>query len=166
MDYLPRPALVAFRMANTATPTSAKTASHMVAQPNTLNIKTTNLTIKANAMFSLATLMVFREIRMAFGKLRKSSFKRTKSAASTAASDPISPMATPTPARAKTGASLTPSPTKISVWSPVCSALTFSTFSWGRRPANHRVIPKLPAAAEAAFSRSPVSITVSRIPNL
>lgn len=58
-------------MARTATPTSAKTASHMLAIPRMLRSSTANFTARAKMMFCRATAMVFREMRMALGRLRQ-----------------------------------------------------------------------------------------------
>ena len=50
---------MAFRIAMTATPTSAKTASHIVAIPIAPRMSTNALTTSANMMFSLTITRVF-----------------------------------------------------------------------------------------------------------
>ena len=81
-------------------------------------------------------LMVLRAIRIASEICCGSSYISTTSAASMAASEPIAPIATPMSARASTGASLMPSPTKASIPSPAffceSSSSTFSTLSAGK----------------------------------
>ena len=101
-----------FKIQIMATPTSANTAIHILAMPGILSSITPNLTIRAKAMFCRAMEMVRRAIFSALGRPYRSSFRSTRSLASTAASEPTPPIATPTWAIASTGASLTPSPTK------------------------------------------------------
>ena len=81
-----------------------------------------------------------RAMRMASAILAGSSSIRTTSAASMAASEPRAPMAMPTSARDKTGASLMPSPTKarfslgcfaarsVSIWSTLSPVSSFHYF--------------------------------------
>lgn len=68
----------------------------------------------------------FLEMRMAFPIFKGSSSIKTTSAASMAASDPIAPMAIPTSARERTGASLMPSPTKRTFSLPFFCWVIFS----------------------------------------
>ena len=63
------------------------------------------------------------------------------SALSMAASLPAAPMAIPTDAVARDGASFTPSPTIATGPYAASSSFNASTFSWGRRPAPHLVHP-------------------------
>ncbi len=67
----------------------------------------------AKIIFSLAMRIVFLEIEIAKSILDGSSVIITTSEASMAASAPNPPIAIPISANAKTGASLIPSPTKI-----------------------------------------------------
>ena len=57
--------LTAFNIANNATPTSANTASHIVAKPPAPNIKTTTLTPKAKMIFCQTIFRVERLILIA-----------------------------------------------------------------------------------------------------
>ena len=118
-------------------------------------------------MFPRMIPIVLREIRTVEAILPTSSSMSTISAASMAASEPIEPIAIPTSDRIRAGASLIPSPAKASLFFPVCSARSFSsssTFSPGRSSARTSSIPISRATACAAFSRSPDSMTVFRIP--
>ena len=150
-----------------ATPTSPKTASHMLATPRAARTRMTSFTARANTMFCHTMPMVFLARRMARAMLEGLSSMRTTSAASMAASEPMAPMAMPTSARVSTGASLMPSPTKASLWWPSSSARsvsTRSTLSAGRSCAWYSSRPSCAATAAATSSRSPVSITQRRTP--
>ena len=57
--------LTAFNIANNATPTSAKTASHIVAKPPAPNIRTITFTPNANMIFCQTILRVERLILIA-----------------------------------------------------------------------------------------------------
>ena len=81
-------------------------------------------------MFCLAMDMVFLAIRMASGRRDSSSVMMTTSAASMAASLPRPPIATPTSAAARTGASLMPSPAYTTLPS-FFSSSRWDTFSSG-----------------------------------
>ena len=107
-----REALMAFRTAKTVTPTSAKTANHIVAMPMEASKSTATLTTMAKTTFCLAMAIVLRAMRIAVATFEGWSSISTTSAASMAASLPSPPIAMPTSARANTGASLIPSPTK------------------------------------------------------
>ena len=85
---------------------------------------------------------------------------RTTSALSRATSVPL-PMAIPTSARARAGASLTPSPIMATRRPCDRSASTTVIFSSGRSPAWTRSIPSCLATARAVGSRSPVTIETS-----
>ena len=50
--------LTAFNIASRETPTSAKTASHMVAKPKPPKTRTINLTENANTIFCMTTCLV------------------------------------------------------------------------------------------------------------
>ena len=76
---------------------------------------TATLTPIANIAFWRAMPIVRREIPMALTILEGLSSIKTTSAASMAASLPSAPMAIPISARANTGASFIPSPTKARV---------------------------------------------------
>ena len=154
-------------MASTITPTSAKIAIHMLAMPTAPRTRQSSLTPRANQMFSLTIAMHFLAMRTAFATLLGSSSISTTSAASMAASDPMAPMAMPTSARARTGASLMPSPTNASLapagfFSRISS--TLATLSAGSSSAQTRSTPTDFAISSAAALRSPVSITVSLMP--
>ena len=154
---------MALRTARTVTPTSAKTAIHMVARPSTASRSTSTLMPIANAMFSLAMRRVRRAMRTAAAILDGLSSMSTTSAASMAASEPSAPMAMPISARVRTGASLMPSPTKASVPSGSRRS-TCSTFCAGKRPAWNSLTPSCLATEAATLSWSPVSMTVFRTP--
>ena len=110
-------ARVALMIARKATPTSANTAAHIFAKPRAPSTITMILTASANTMFCCTIRTVFLAIAYATAILPGSSSIKTMSAASIAASWPIAPIAIPTSARIKTGASLIPSPVKINVLS-------------------------------------------------
>lgn len=57
---------VAFKIANTDTPTSANTASHIVAIPNAPRVKKMALTPNAKIIFCHTIFFVKLEISMAF----------------------------------------------------------------------------------------------------
>ena len=98
-----------------------------------------------------------------WGRPSTASSTRTMSAASAAMSLPMPPMAMPTAARFRAGASLMPSPTmhtgpdRASYWS------IRRSLSSGRQPASYSVMPSRPATAAAVRSPSPVRSAV-RIP--
>ena len=102
--------LIELMMARTVTPTSAKTASQILAAPIAPRMRTAALTDRAKTIFWRTMRTVLLERRMALAILEGLSSVRTMSAASIAASLPSAPMAMPTSALARTGASLTPSP--------------------------------------------------------
>ena len=150
-----------------ATPTSANTASHMVAKPTAANTNTANFTPSAKTMFCHTMRMVLRAMRIAEAILEGLSSIRTMSAASIAASDPIAPMAMPISARVSTGASLMPSPTKASFpFSDVSPSRrsTWLTLSSGRSLPWYSSSPSFSATAFATSARSPVSMTVFLTP--
>ena len=93
-----------FAMQIKVTPTSAKIAAHIPPIPKKL--KTTTATLRPNAriMFSTAIRFVFRLICSASGIAESSSRVSTMSAASTAASLPMAPIAMPTSAMLRAGA--------------------------------------------------------------
>ena len=106
---------IALRTARTITPTSAKTANPMFANPNVARRRTATLMPIANHAFSFAIKIVRRESLIASAIFDSLSSIKITSAASIAASLPKAPIAMPTSARASTGASLMPSPTKAIV---------------------------------------------------
>ena len=139
----------------------------MFAIPKTLRIRIRILTAIAKAMFACMIPMVLRAMVTVLEIFLTSSSINTTSAASIAASDPISPMAIPTSERIRTGASFTPSPTNARDSRPFCSVISFSTISTlppGSSCAYTRSTPACPAIARAADSLSPVSITVCATP--
>ena len=99
-------------MAIIDTPTSAKTAIHIVAYPNKARAKTLNFISNEKIMLDFTILIVFLLIIIPSLIFLKSSFIITISAASMAASEPTPPIAIPTSDIDNTGASFIPSPTK------------------------------------------------------
>ena len=111
---------------------------------------------------------VRREMRIARAILAGSSSMRTTSAASMAASLPKAPMAMPMSARASTGASLIPSPTKARSRPSLrsfSSRSTCRTLSAGSSWLWTSSTPSWDATCRAAASASPVSITVFSTPS-
>ncbi len=105
---------IAFKIAITETPTSANTASHILATPNAPRSSTSAFIKSAKTIFCFTILKVFLEIFTTCAIFLTSSSIRTTSAASIAASEPILPIAIPTSTLVSTGASLIPSPAKAS----------------------------------------------------
>ena len=83
------------------------------------------------------------------------------SADSIATSVPL-PMAMPTSACTRAGASLMPSPTIATILPSDCNLRTTATLSWGSTSASTRSTPSSRAIAWAVWALSPVSITTSR----
>ena len=90
----------------------------------------------------------------------RSLFIRTMSADSMATSVPV-PMAMPTSALARAGASLMPSPIMATFLPSAWSLRTSSSLSWGRTSATTRSMPVWRRMASAVFLLSPVSMTTS-----
>ena len=113
--------------------------------------------------------MHFFDILIASETFLVSSSISTISAASTAASEPIAPMAIPMSARESTGASFIPSPTKATASFPdalsAISSSIFSTLSPGRSSLYTSSIPIALATSFAVVLLSPVSITVFLMPS-
>lgn len=87
---------------------------------------------------------------------RGSSEARMTPADSIATSVPA-PIAMPTSALARAGASLTPSPTTMATrWPRFCNSATFESLSSGRTSAKYSSIPSSLATAAATCSASPV----------
>ena len=93
---------------------------------------------------------------------RGSSLASTTPADSIATSVPA-PMAMPTSARARAGASLTPSPTMATVNPRSCSSVTVESLSSGRTSEKTSSIPRSAPTARATWSASPV-IMATRMP--
>ncbi len=113
------------------TPTSPNTASHIPAIPRAPRIRNTLLIPRAITIFCMTICFVAFATSIASTSLDGSSVIRTTSAASMAASEPSPPIAIPTSARARTGASLIPSPTKANLLPGLfllSKSSTFSTF--------------------------------------
>ena len=111
--------------------------------------------------------IVLRAIRIIAGIRLILSSIITTSAASIAASLPSDPIAIPTSARAKTGASLMPSPIKAKVcFSSVdlSNASTFSTLSPGNNSLHTSSTPNCFPTASPTDFLSPVNITTSFTP--
>ena len=102
-------------------------------------------------------------IRIASARRSSRSTTRTTSAASEDAVAPRAPMATPTSAAARAGASFTPSPT-MTVTPPSPSAFTASTLSVGSRSDRIRSTPIEMPTDSATSGWSPVTITTRLIP--
>ncbi len=114
-------------------------------------------------MLCSATFTVRCPIRTADAALDRSSRMITTSADSPAAVEPRAPMAIPTSATARTGASLTPSPTIMT--GRRGRDRTASTLSGGRHSARTSVRPASAAMCSAVASASPVSMTVRVTPS-
>ena len=127
------------------------------------------LTPIANAMLDFTIFIVLRAILRINESLRRSSSISTISAASIAASDPSEPMAIPTSALMRTGASLIPSPTYPSLPSPShLLPISFSNseiLSAGSSSYLTSSNPSSFATVSAAACLSPLSITVLRMPS-
>ena len=87
----------------------------MPAMPNAPSIRNTLLIPSAMIIFCITILFVAFATSIASTSFDGSSVIRTTSAASIAASEPSPPIAIPTSALARTGASLIPSPTNASL---------------------------------------------------
>ena len=131
--------------------------------PNAATSIRATLRAMPSQMLLRATRMVRRPISTASATLAMSSATSTTSADSLAAVEPRAPMAMPTSAAARTGASLTPSPTMITGRGSI--AATAFTLSSGSSPARTSVMPRPSATAAAVPWPSPVSMTVRRMPS-
>ena len=120
-----------FNTQRIATPVSANTASHMEAIPMSPSTMTSAFTASANTTFWLEIAPVLFAILIAVGIASMLEVINTTSAASIAASAPL-PIAAPTSAPARTGASLIPSPTNIALPLSARSFCRISSFSAGR----------------------------------
>ncbi len=123
VPYLLRMILMALKTAISATPISPKTASHIVAMPATPMMMKNNFTPSANIMFCHTMVRVLFAILITVATADGESVISTASAVSIAASEPKAPMAIPTSARASTGASFIPSPTKATL-PPLTAAIS------------------------------------------
>ena len=122
----------------------------------------------ANHAFSLAIKIVRQDSSMASAIFEGLSSISTTSAASMAASLPKAPIAIPTSARANTGASLIPSPTKAIVSSVFFSLMRRSmwlTLSAGSNSAKYSVTLVCSATCSTTSLLSPLNITVLLTPN-
>src|SRR5215208_174540 len=115
---------------------------------------------KAQNRFCLMFRMVALESRMARATPRTSPEISVRSAASIATSVPV-PMATPTSALARAGASLMPSPTIATTLPSTCSLRISFSLSSGTTSASTRSMPSSPATDSAVRPLSPVSMTTS-----
>ena len=111
---------------------------------------------------SLATRRVRRPTDTATAAREMSSRTITTSAVSEAAVEPRAPIAMPTSDTARTGASLTPSPTIIT--GRGSTSWTRRTLSSGSRSAWTSSMPAWAAMCRAVSSASPVSITLRPTP--
>ena len=140
----------------------------MLAIPKVARRRTATLIPMANHAFSFAMKIVRHESSMASAIFEGLSSISTTSAASIAASLPKAPIAMPTSARANTGASLIPSPTKAIVSSAFFSAMrrsTCFTLSVGSSSAWYSVTFVCSATCSTTSLLSPLSITVLLTPN-
>ena len=104
-------------------------------------------------------VIIRRDRASRWGSSSTRSFTRTMSAASTAISLPTPPMAMPTKALFRAGASLMPSPT-MQIRTPACWARSIQlSLSSGRQPARYSRMDSVRAMWAAAFSLSPVRST-------
>ena len=125
-------------------------------------IATTDIPIPRTTLWT-AIERARRAIWTASVKRSSRSTAMTMSAASEDALAPRAPIATPTSARARAGASLRPSPTiTIGPEASVRSAWTTSTFSDGTRSASTTSTPMADPTASATDALSPVTITIRR----
>ena len=131
-----QPMRVEFCIARSATPTSAKSASHIGTLPNTPSDKNTSFTPSAKTIFCTTIFLVYSEISCATQSFEGSSFFSMMSGDSIAASEPSQPIATPISAIASMGASFIPSPRNASAPVPdLVRSSRAATLSCGRREA-------------------------------
>mmetsp|Transcript_18096 Transcript_18096/g.39922 ORF Transcript_18096/g.39922 Transcript_18096/m.39922 type:complete len:251 (+) Transcript_18096:415-1167(+) len=142
-------------------PTSTTTASPRNANPATVAISTATLVTKLIAMFCLILRLARCPSSTPKASLRRSESIKSTSAVSMAMAAPAAPIAIPTSAAARAGASLIPSPTIPTppFPAPAFSSWTMSTFIPGNKDALASSIPTAEATAAAAPLLSPVSIT-------
>ncbi len=112
-------------------------------------------------MFSLMREITLRPSSMAATTSSRLSFINTISPLSMATSVPL-PMAMPTSAWARAGASLMPSPTKATLLPLCCSLLISLDLSSGKTSERTVFMPSSPATAAALFALSPVIITTDK----
>ena len=152
-------------MATNETPTSANTASHIVAKPMAPKMRKIPFTPKARPIFCHTMRRVERPIWIPRAILLGWSVWMITSAVSMATSLPKPPIAIPTSLAASTGASLMPSPINATVDSG-CS-LSFSTslsLSSGSKPPLAQSIFSSLATCWVMESLSPESIMILAIP--
>lgn len=101
----------------------------------------TTMNVAAMVRLAMTRRRARRAKAMTAGMVERSSRVMTASAVSRARSDPARPIATPTVAAVMAGASLTPSPTTITLAPPASSSRTASTLSCGSSPARTSVMP-------------------------
>ena len=116
-------------------PMSAAMAAQRDAWPANVSITKRAFTPSENVMFCRMMDKVRREWQMSQGSFAKSSDIRAMSAVSIAASLPAAPIAIPSDARPKAGASFTPSPTIATRPYLPTRASTTLTLSSGRSSA-------------------------------
>lgn len=121
------------------------------------------LTAMPSQMACRAILTVRWAMAMLVATRLRSSSMMTTSADSLAAVDPRAPIAIPTSAAARTGASLTPSPTMATGRSG--REATWVTLSAGSSPALTSATPSCRPTWRAVTAASPVSIATSRTPS-
>ena len=122
---------------------------------------TTPIAVKTSM---LATFIVCLEIATASLTLDKSLTMITASALSLAAVAPLAPIAIPTSAAVKLGASLTPSPVITTGRKSFGTSLIALIFSAGKRSARISVMPAFLPTFSATCLWSPVSIMMSSAP--
>ena len=144
---------------------SANTAIHSVAWPMKSSTMNAALIAMLAMMFCHSTDHVARLSRRKRGSAARSSSISATSAVSSAASVPAAPIAIPTSALARAGASFTPSPTIATIRPSATLASTQASFSSGNSSACTLSIPASAAIAAAVVALSPVSRWV-RIPSL
>ncbi|MNC55684.1 hypothetical protein D3C75_1052260 [compost metagenome] len=119
------------------------------------------MTAPAKTRFCFVITLALRAKPIVSATLSILSFISTTSATSSAAPLPPPPIAIPTVAAARAGASFTPSPTITTFPYLSRSSLICFTLSCGSRLLYTRSIPASLAIASAVPLRSPVSITVT-----
>lgn len=107
---------------------------------------------------------MLRPSSMAATMVAKLSSRSTRSATSRLTSEPLWPMATPTSARLRAGASFTPSPVMATTSPAFCRASTILSFCSGLTRAKTSTFKS--SSSESASSSSPVATTSAGIPTL
>ncbi len=160
-----RAARSAFRITTTSIASWTRAPHTAGSRPNAAAIiPAIDIAIPATTLWT-AMRRVRRASTCASPSRSRRSTVSTMSAASEDAVAPRAPMAIPTSASANAGASLMPSPTII-VGANSLSARTTSSLSAGERSASVSSTPMTAPIVSATSARSPVTITIRRMPLL